>query len=207
MSLRRRLFLGFAAVAATTAIGFPPRATASVPSAPIEQLHAALLGIMRAGKSTPFRQRYDTLAPVIDRTFDLAGILRNAVGVRWAATPADQQAALTEAFRRYTIATYVDSFDNFAGQRFELLSAAAAGGDQIVRTRIVPASGEAHRIDYVMRDAGGAWKVVDILADGSISRVTAQRSEIRSLLTSGGAPALLDRMQKKTLQLSGGQVQ
>jgi phospholipid transport system substrate-binding protein len=182
-------------------------ATASAASAPIERFYAALLTVMKAGKTTPFRQRYDSLAPVIDQTFDLAQILGDSVGPRWATLPSDQQSALREAFLRYTIAVYVANFDSFSGQRFEVQpTSTAVGEEQIVQTRIVPASGESHRLDYVMRQLGGTWKVVDVLADGSISRVAVQRSEMRSPLANGGVPALLDRLQKKTADMSGGQL-
>ena len=126
---------------------------------------------------------------------------------RWATLPSDQQSALREAFRRYTVAIYVTNFDSFSGQRFEIQPAStAAGEEQIVQTRIVPASGESHRLDYVMRQVSGTWKIVDVLADGSISRVAVQRSEMRSPLASGGVPALLDRLQRKTADMSGGQL-
>jgi phospholipid transport system substrate-binding protein len=180
-------------------------ASASATTAPIDRFYAALLTIMRAGKTTPFQQRYDSLAPVIDQTFDLEKILGNSVGPRWAALPSDQQSALKEAFRRYTIAVYVSNFDSFSGQRFEVQPASTAvGEEQIVQTRIVPASGESHRLDYVMRQVRGTWKVVDVLADGSISRVAVQRSEMRSPLANGGVPALLERLQRKTAEMSGG---
>jgi phospholipid transport system substrate-binding protein len=182
-------------------------ATAGPATAPIERFYVALLTVMKAGKTTPFQQRYDSLAAVIDQTFDLEQILGNSIGPRWAALPSDQQSALKEAFRRYTIAVYVANFDSFSGQRFEVQPASTAvGEEQIVQTRIVPASGESHRLDYVMRPVGGTWKVVDVLADGSISRVAVQRSEMRSPLANGGVPALLDRLQRKTADMSGGQL-
>lgn len=76
----------------------------------------------------------------------------------------------------------------------------------MVQTRIVPASGESHHLDYVMRQVGGTWKVVDVLADRSISRVAVQRSKMRSPLANGGVPALLERLQRKTVEMSGGQL-
>jgi len=205
--LERRDFLRFAVSFLIVAMGLPRSAVASAVSASVEQFHAALIQVMKAGKSAPFRQRYDVLAPVIDRTFDLEDILRISAGTRWVGLPPEQQAALKEAFRRYTIATYVNNFDSFSGQHFEIEAGlTAAGADQIVQTRIVPASGEAHRLDYVMRQVSGTWKVVDVLADGSISSVAVQRAEIRALLANGGGPALLERLQKKTAEMSGGQL-
>jgi phospholipid transport system substrate-binding protein len=202
----RRVVLGLALFWVAEALGPYRSSAASATTAPIEQLYAALQTVMKAGKTAPFRQRYDTLAPVIARTFDLDGILENSVGPRWGALPSQQQLALKDAFRRYTVAIYVTNFDIFSGQRFEIQpSSRPAGEEQIVQTRIVPASGEAHRLDYVMRQIGGTWKIVDVLADGSISRVAVQRSEMRAPLANGDGPALLDRLQKKTAEMSGGQ--
>ncbi len=204
---RRRTFLQLAAFATLGVLGRPLAAIASTATAAIEGFYGVLLKVMKAGKSTPFRQRYDVLAPAIDQTFDLDTILAASVGPRWTALPADQQQALKEAFRRYTISTYVYNFDDFSGQRFEIQPGlTAAGAEEVVKTRIVPASGEAHVLDYVMRQTGQTWRVVDVLADGSISRVAVQRSEMRSLIAQGGAPALLNRLQQKTADLSGGQL-
>ena len=193
-------------IAAFLAAGSP--AVASEMTAPIEQLHTGLIEIMKAGKAASFRQRYDKIAPVIGRTFDLEVIVRQVIGPRWAALPPDQQAALADAFRRYTIASYVSNFDAYSGERFEVLpGVAAVGDDRVVKTQIVTASGQAHVLAYVMKPTGGGWRVVDVLAGGSISRVAAQRSEIRSVLSDGGGPALLVSLRRKTAELSGGILQ
>jgi len=175
---------------------------------PVEQLHAGLLAIMKAGKTMSFRQRYEMIAPVIGRTFDLDAILRQAVGPRWASLPADQQVALADAFRRYTIASYVANFEGYSGERFEIVPAArAVGSDRVVETRITASSGKVHALDYVMRPAAGGWKVVDVLAEGSISRVAAQRSEMRSVLADTGGARLVVSLRQKIAQLSGGILQ
>jgi phospholipid transport system substrate-binding protein len=203
----RRALLRLTIFSTVAVLGLPRAATASAVTTPVEQLYAALPLIMRAGRTTPFRQRYDTLAPVIDRTFDLDDILKVSIGPYWPALLPEQRTALAEAFRRYTIATYVSNFDSFSGQRFDVQpNTTPTGAEQIVQTRIVSTSGETHRLDYVMRQIGGAWKVVDVLVDGSISRVAAQRSEIRSVMATGGGPALLDRLQRKIAEMSRGQL-
>ncbi len=176
--------------------------------APIQQLCNSLLTVMKAGSSASFEQRFGTLAPVIDQTFDLNAILQVSVGPTWAALPPDQQTALQAAFRRYTIASYVNSFDRYSGQRFDVLpdTRTLPNGQQVAQTRIISSSGEAHELDYVMRQNGGAWQAVDVLADGSISRVAVQRSDFRRLLATGGAPALMASLEHKTTDLSAGAV-
>src|SRR6516162_7958779 len=90
----RRLALASIALA----LGLGQAAVASEVTTPVEQLHAGLMAIMKAGKTAPFRQRYDMIAPVIGRTFDLEVILRQVIGPRLAALPSDQRAAVGMPF-------------------------------------------------------------------------------------------------------------
>ena len=174
---------------------------------PIHQLYDTLLALMRMGAAIPFRNRYDTLGPVIDRVFDLSTVLRTSVGMRWGALGGPAQQALHDAFRRFTIATYVANFDKFEGERFEISpTPRPSGADQIVQSRIVRSTGDPVRLDYVMRQAGGGWRVVDVLLDGTISRVAVQRSDFRGLLEHGDATALIARLQRKAADLSGGSI-
>jgi phospholipid transport system substrate-binding protein len=174
--------------------------------APVQRLCNALIGSMKAGHSTPFQQRFATLAPVVDQVFDLPAVLQVSVGPNWSSLPPDQQSTLETAFRRYTVANYVSNFDNFTGQRFEVEpdTKSLPNGEQLAQTKIISASGESHELNYVMRNVGGTWKAVDVLADGSISRVAVQRSDFRRLVARGGAQALIESLNQKTNDLSGG---
>jgi ABC-type transporter MlaC component len=55
-----------------------------------------------------------------------------------------------------------------------------------------------------MRNGPAGWKAVDVLADGSISRVGVQRSDFRHVLASGGVPALTVALRQKVANLSDG---
>ncbi len=182
-----------------------PRAMADNPVlAPVNQLIDGLLRVMKAGHAVSFSDRFNMLAPVIDKTFDLTTILRESVGLTWQSMPPDQQAALEQAFRRYTVASYVNSFDEFNGQRFQVNpETRSVGDDEVVRTRIIPTSGEGHTLDYVMHQGPQGWRIVDVLADGAISRVAVQRSDFRGLIRKGGAPALAESLSTKSASLSG----
>jgi len=202
-TLSRRTILGLA----LAGLAAPRRAKAqdaSGPTAPIQALNDGLIAVMRAGKPTPFRDRFHTLAPTIDRAFDLPGILRVSVGLHWGDLDAAQQGALLTVFRGFTIASYVANFNTYGGERFEIApTLRAIGTDQVVSTKFVPTSGDANRIDYVMRQEGAVWKVVDVLLDGTISRVAVQRSDFRGVLARGGAPALIASLQRKVVDLGG----
>ena len=169
----------------------------------ISRLNVALLAVMKSG-GAPFSQRFDTLAPVIDQTFDLQHILRVSVGLHWADISPDEQTRLLTAFRRYTIANYVANFDRWSGQSLSVEPPRDQGGATVVTTRISGGSDDPIVLGYVMQQVTDGWRVVDVLADGTISRVAVQRSDFRSLLTHGGSEALLTSLERKTSDLSGG---
>ncbi len=176
---------------------------AEVVIAPIQRLCDSLISVMKAGRATPFTQRFAMLAPAVDRALDMGTILQVSVGSMWNTMSADQHGALLDAFRRYTINSYLSSFDSYDGQRFIVdPNLRTAGPSQIVQTKIVPKSGDSHELDYVMRQTSSDWKAVDVLAEGSISRVATQRSDFRSLVMRGGSDALLQSLQKKAADLA-----
>ena len=194
--------------AVAIAICFALPAAASDITAPIEQFDAGLLEIMKAGKAMPFQQRYDALAPLVLRAFNLDLILQGGIGSGWASLPRDQQAALTAAFQRYSIAICVANFNDFSGQRFEL-TPPAPDTDPVVRVRIVPGTPDdpPHVLGYVMQPTSVGWKAADVTADGYISLVAVQQAEIRALMAMGGSAALLARLHQKIVELSDGVLQ
>jgi phospholipid transport system substrate-binding protein len=175
-------------------------------TAPVEQLDNALLAAMKAGNTTPFEDRYRALTPVIEKVFNLDAVLAASVGLTWASLPADQKAALAAAFRRYTVSSYATSFNSYNGQSFQVSPTVRTlgNGEVVVNGRLVRADGSSVKLDYVMRQGPAGWQAVDVLTDGSISRVAVQRSDFRELLSSGGAPALAEGLKHKVADLSGG---
>ena len=167
---RRSLLASGIALAAAGA-----RAQGADPRPPITEFYAAVQAGMKAG-GTPFRQRFDRLAPVIDRVFDLDTILRVSVGLKWASIPEASQRTLFTVFRAFTVASYVSSFDADGGEKFEVpAQIRSSGADRIVPSVLVTNKGERIKIDYLMRSGANGWRVVDVLLDGSISRVAVQR--------------------------------
>jgi phospholipid transport system substrate-binding protein len=195
------------ACAFTTGLVSPAQAQSAAVTAPIQQLDAALLTIMKMGGTASFQQRVQQLAPAVERALDLPQILRLAIGPSWFTLSPDQQQRLQAAFRSYTLATYVENFDSYNGQRIitnpQLRT--LSDGAEVVRTEIIPRSGESHYIDYVMRrGANGTWQATDILADGTISRVAVLRSDFSAMLASGGPSALVASLQRKAADLARG---
>jgi phospholipid transport system substrate-binding protein len=176
-------------------------------TAPIVELNAALIAIMKAGDSTPFAKRYDLLAPAVDRVFDLSRIISISVGSYWGSLPATQQQKLRQVFRSFIIANYVSNFHTYNGDVAAVSPATrAVGAQQVVTSTFTKPSGDVLRIDYVMGQSANGWQVEDILLDGTISRVAVQRSDFSSLLSQGDATQLIASLEQKVSTLSGGAI-
>jgi phospholipid transport system substrate-binding protein len=203
--LGRRGLFATALASAVVAFATAPARAEAAPSAPVERLNEALLAVMKQGQHAAFEQRYQSLAPVIEQVFNLDAVLGASIGLSWASMAPDQKTQLLEAFRRYTISSYVSNFDSYNGQSFQTLAATRTlpNGAVVVPTQLVRPDRAPLRLDYVMRNGPAGWQAVDVLTDGAISRVAVQRSDFRGLLMAGGVPALAAGLQRKTANVSG----
>jgi phospholipid transport system substrate-binding protein len=163
----------------------------------------ALLGTMKNAKTLGFQGRYDKLAPVIDKDFDLAFTTKLVIGSGWNDVPADKQAAVIDKFRKFTIGTYANRFDGYSGEQINITGAPSIQRDNVrVQTQIVPSSGDPVKLDYILHDTDSGWKIIDIFLQGTISQLATQKSEFQAVLKSDGVDGLMALLDKKTADLS-----
>jgi phospholipid transport system substrate-binding protein len=161
--------------------------------AAVNDLDAGLLRTMRAGGSAASRGK--VIAPVLDRTFDLALMTRLAVGPEWMKLSAGDQQALVDAFRRMTIAEYARNFDSFSGETFDVSpKVETRGGDKVVRTTLKVPKGAPVAIAYRLRQGGSGWRIIDVFYNNAISQIATRRSDFGTVLQKGGAKALIARI-------------
>jgi phospholipid transport system substrate-binding protein len=171
----------------------------------VDSFYTALLNTMKQAKQLGIKGRYDKLAPVLGSTYDLALMSKIAVGQNWNALSAAEQQSIVTAFARMTTATYANRFDDFAGEQFEVLQTAdQPNGDKIVKTRIVQSDGAAVQLNYLMRNTGNGWKIIDVYLNGTISELASRRAEFGAILRSGGANALVSALTKQGDKLLAG---
>jgi phospholipid transport system substrate-binding protein len=165
----------------------------------------ALLAGMKQGPKLGFAGRRDKLAPAMDRAFDLPLMTRLTVGPPWASLAPADQTKLVQAFSAFSIATYAQRFGDYSGEQFivEPTATIGAGGDAIVHSKLVPKDGAPVELDYLLRQRGGDWRIIDVYLSGTVSELAARRSEFTAILRQGGAAALVNLLEKKTAELSG----
>ena len=172
----------------------------------VRGFYETLLAVMKEGKQASFDKRYARLAPAIERAFNLALMIRIAVGPAWAGLPTAQQQRLVEAFKRYTVSTYTNRFDDFSGERFEVSPTPVSNPNgTIVETRLVPTNGEAVTLNYLLRhDGAGAWQIIDVFLSGTVSELATRRSEFATVLQQDGAEGLARLLDERSSKMRAG---
>lgn len=177
-----------------------PAFAQAVPAEVVERFHDALIGIMRDARRLGARGRYERLTPIMNQAFDLAAMTRIAAGSNWASLPPDQQAALSQAFTRWSIATYASRFDGYSGETFTTLGTQTLpNGDTLVRTRLNRPDGDPVVLSYLLR--GNPPRIVDIYLTGTISELASRRSEFAALIREGGMPRVMQELETRTARL------
>jgi len=196
--LVRKLGLFVAALLVVMALGEGlATAAPSDAAATIHRFYDALLNAMQSGPSLDEKGRYDRLAPVIGQSFDVPYMAQKAVGPGWAKLAPAQQEAVTDAFRRYMIATYADRFDSYAGEKFQVGGVEPSSFGAIVQSRIVKSDGAPVSINYLMRENGGAWQIADVYLTGTISQLATLRSQFSAVLARDGVDGLVTMLNQK----------
>ena len=162
----------------------------------IQKFDDSLLDVMKRAKTLGPRGRFAALQGPIGQTFDLPTMTRFAVGTSWSNASPSDQAALVSAFSRMTAATYAHNFDSYGGEKFSIGKVDTRGPDKLVHTQLT-GSGSPTDLVYRMRQNGGTWKVIDVYYNSAVSSMLGQRSEYAATLNSGGAGALVRKLNAR----------
>lgn len=169
----------------------------------IEHLHATLLEVMKNAQQLGFKGRYQKLDPVLQQTFDFPRMIAVAVGQQWTTASDEQRRKLITAFTNLSVTTYAARFNGFSGESFEVLGERPGPRDTVlVDTRINRPTEGPVAITYVMAERDGAWQIIDVLLDRSISEMAVRRSEYAQVLREGGPDKLAETLDAKAEELA-----
>jgi phospholipid transport system substrate-binding protein len=167
-------------------------------AARVSALYDALLQTMKQARQLGLKGRYDKLTPVLAKTYDLPLMSRIAVGQSWDALSAPQRQSIVNAFTRMTTATYANRFDGFSGETLQVVETVdRPNGDKLVKTRVVQSDGKTISLNYLVRNTGKDWRVIDVYLNGTISELASRRAEFGAILKSGGPDALVASLNKQ----------
>ena len=181
-----------------------PAVSASDPTGVVNSLNSSLLAVMQNAQKLGYKGRYAALEPIVRQIFDVSYMTRIAVGSGWSTLSAEQQAQLTDAFRRFITATYARRFDGYSGEKFVTDGAKPMGAEALVATRLIKSDGEPVVLNYLTRQdeaQDGHWQVIDIYLTGTISELATRRSEFAAVFRRSGYDGLLQALEQKVSQI------
>ncbi|MDB5969743.1 MAG: hypothetical protein JWQ90_2193 [Hydrocarboniphaga sp.] len=177
-------------------------AASSPAAAVVDGLQTALIAGLRMPQSCAARRQ--RLEPVVGKAFDFDLIAQKLLRRHWKDLDDAQRARFRAVIADTAITTYASEFASTAADKtthFEMLSSdddddAAAGR---VSARLLPASGDPVSFDYTLRQNGGDWKIVNVVAQG-VSDLAVRSAQYEALITRSGIDGLLTELEYRNQQ-------
>lgn len=184
----------------TSACVLPATAAEGDPAAPIHKLCDTLIQAMKDGDKLGMQGRENKLRPVVDTAYDMPAVTRTTLGAAANKLSPEDLQKLSDAYGRFSVATYASQFAKYGGEHFEIGEPhpGAVAGSMVVPSVIVGGDASRTEIDYVMHETNGGWGITDVLFNGTISQVAVRRSEFVPIFRQNGLQALVDLLDQKT---------
>jgi phospholipid transport system substrate-binding protein len=204
-SVSARLAIGaFAAVMFATIVApavSPPQVwAASTALDAVSQVVNTALPVLR-DKSTPVPQRRRKLRSLLEQHFDFSDMSRIALGYHWREINAQQRAQFTQLFTSFIENAYLSKIQDYSGQDVAILGQNAEGeGFARVRSQIIQSGKQPIKVDYLLREMDGDWKIYDVTVD-AISIVANYRNQFNRVINDQGFDKLMSDMRAKQQQL------
>ncbi|WP_457107201.1 MlaC/ttg2D family ABC transporter substrate-binding protein [Methylobacterium sp. P5_C11] len=194
MRLTRRLAAALIAALVTAPSALPllvpvPAWAADDPAVQtVRDLYAAFSAAVKDGPG-PLPARVEAVGPAIEKAFDFPVMTRLAVGAKWSSFTPEQQAAVIDAFKRSLTITYANRLARAAGGKFDVTpKVEERGAQRVVPTRVTAADGDDSAVDFVVNAEN---RIQDVLLNGDVSEIAAQRNALSAPLKSGGADGVV----------------
>ncbi len=185
-------------------VGTPAAAQASA-SATVERVNATLIQVMQNADRLGYQGRYETLAPVLADSFNFPVMARISIGKHWKSLSAEQKKQFTQAFARLSVATFAYRFNGYGGEQFQVRGEKNRRKDTIVVDNVLlPSSGEAVGLNYVVRQFNGRWRIIDVQLDAKYSELALKRSEYSAVIEKDGFETLIASMEEKIAGYAAG---
>lgn len=136
------------------------------------------------------RQRIEA---IVARIVDTQQMIQSALSAHWPTLTEDQRLRLVVAFDRRFRKLGASELDSMREARIEYLPERSQGTLVLVPTR-VRVREETNEVNYLMREAGSGWRIVDMVVD-DVSMVENYRSSFSRIIRREGIESLIHRLE------------
>ena len=127
--------------------------------------------------------------------FDLPLITRLVIGRYWRKVNEEQKQAFATVFEQHIVRVYTSQLGVYRDEKVEVRNVAArTDKDTIVGTEVMRESDPPLRIDWLVRESDGQYRIIDVAAEG-VSMMTTKRSEFSSVIAREGMDGLIEQLK------------
>ncbi len=188
---------------AVAALMFAPLASAEpiAPDALVKNTATDVLEIIKKDKDIQSGDMKKITALAEEKIlphFDFDTMSKSVLGKNWREASKEQQAQFVTEFRTLLVRTYASALAKYRNQTIDYKPFRAQPGETrvTVKTVIVQSGGPGLPVDYVLKQTGEDWKVVDISIEG-VSLVTNYRGQFTNELKQTDMNGLIQRIADK----------
>ncbi|MGH6880014.1 MlaC/ttg2D family ABC transporter substrate-binding protein [Hypericibacter sp.] len=210
MIARRAFLIGATALLAiglSGPLGFLARSAAAAgdPAEFIRNLGDEALAQL-VGSDITKAERAERFRKLLVANFDVPAIGKTVLGRYWKTATPEEQQEYQKLFEDFLVGNYAQRFGQYAGEKFTTAGVREEGdGMHTIMTVIARPNGQTARLDWLLRDDGDSYKILDLKIEG-ISMSETHRSEFASVIQNNGGKvaSLIDALRKKTAQMNAG---
>ena len=173
----------------------PGLVLASSPTQQVQETIHQVLTVVNnpaAGSESAWKQALrDSIMP----RFDWAEMAKQALGKHWDGVSA-RHSEFIAAFTDFLGNSYVGKIGSYKDEKILFVQETITNNLAEVKTKIVPAKGEATSVNYQLHQVQGDWKIYDVVVE-DISLVVNYRSQFSRILAKGSFDDLLRQLKEK----------
>lgn len=128
--------------------------------------------------------------------FDFEEFSTRTVGPSWRKFTPEQKEAFKTAFTDLLRNTYVDTLDEYNGEKVEFTGETSSNKGKRVEIQMNFLAKQVHPVAFRMLEKNNRWVVYDVLIEG-ISMIKNYRDQFRDILSKGDPQSLIERVKAK----------
>jgi len=168
------------------------------PEATVTSLHRGLIAASQSSPGASVDERYRKLEPLIAKTHDLRYIAEFALRKQWPMLSETDRQRFIAAFEKLSVMTYASRFKNVTERTFKGGGPATIESGRAHVLTSIPRQGQPDvSLDYMLEQKDGAWRIINIIADG-VSDLALKRAEYQRILGAGTLDDLIKELEAQT---------
>jgi len=157
-----------------------------------------VLAILQDTKKN-YSDRKDVVRQAFAKSVDIDWIAKFVLGSQWRTATDEQKARYTMLYKKYLTETYVSNFADNPDKRIRDIKifgvSDSTDSDFNVRTEMQLADSENMKVNYLVRETNGKYKILDIAIE-NVSLITTHRGEFSKLAAKSGVDGVIATLEK-----------